>query len=149
MPHCVPGNRLRHRRRQQVRRAVAIERQRLGALVGDDRDGGVLLDRIREIDQLARPRPPPSAALARRGEIPAATSRTVRAGGHATAGSVGKRDGDLTHWKIGRRLGLRRLGQPSRTHLARAPRSARERRLVGASGLEPPTSCVSSRRSNH
>ena len=46
------GKQIGDRRRQQVSRAVAIERERLGALVRHDLDGGVLMERERQIDQL-------------------------------------------------------------------------------------------------
>ena len=41
---------LRHGRRQQVRRAVAINRQRLRILVRENPDARVFLERIRQID---------------------------------------------------------------------------------------------------
>ncbi len=42
-----------HGRRHEVRRAVAEERERFGTLVGDEPQPHVLVQRVREIDQLA------------------------------------------------------------------------------------------------
>ena len=50
--HLRLGEQFLHRLRQQVRRGVADHLDPLRALVGDDRDRGVLLDQERGIDQL-------------------------------------------------------------------------------------------------
>ena len=47
------GEELRHRRRQQMRGAVPVERQRFRAAVGDDADRGIFLERAGEIDERA------------------------------------------------------------------------------------------------
>ena len=47
------GEELRHRRRQQMRAAVPVERQRFRAAVGDDADRGIFLERAGEIDERA------------------------------------------------------------------------------------------------
>ena len=110
------------RRREQMRRAVAIQRQRLRAPVGHDPDGRVTFERIRQIDQLAVDDP----GERRLGEARRDPFRHVadgRAGRHTATRTIGKGDGDLTHSGIAKSV-------------------------VGTGGLEPPTSCVSSRRSN-
>ena len=96
MPHCTPGKEIRDGGRQQVRRAVAIERQRFRALVGDDADGCVLVQRKGEIDETAvddagerrfgQPRRNPLGDIAHQ-----------RAGGYRAMGSIGECDVDLTH----------------------------------------------------
>src|SRR6185436_18332570 len=47
------GEEVSDRRGHQVRGAVPAQRQRLGTTIGDDLDGGVLLDRVGQVDQLA------------------------------------------------------------------------------------------------
>ena len=55
-----------------------------------------------------------------------------RAGGHDAAGAIGERDSDVVHGRAVKRRGVQSsVGE-----------------LVGTGGFEPPTSCVSSRRSN-
>ena len=51
MPHCTPGKEVGDGRREQMRRAVAIERQRFGALRRHDPDERIALERMRQIDQ--------------------------------------------------------------------------------------------------
>ena len=102
-----------------------------------------------------------SAALARRGEIAVARSRTdvpaaterVDPSGRVMVTSLIARNRDfawgVTAWRLGQSAPLKlrrdslRAGLPSRSLLA-----AIKRRLVGAGGLEPLTSSVSGRRSN-
>jgi hypothetical protein len=93
------GEERRHRRRQQVRRRVAIELQRFGRLVGDDADPRVLGQRERQIDH--------AIVDERRKRRFGETGRDVgRDGGdgsarrHLSARAVGKRDRDLRHERL-------------------------------------------------
>ena len=98
-PALCAREQVRHRRRQQVRRAVTIERQRLRAPVGDDTNRRVVLDRERQIDEL----PVDDAGERGLGETGRDLCRHVadeRAGWHRATGAIGKRDGYLTHGEI-------------------------------------------------
>src|SRR3984893_4919777 len=110
-------------------RAVPAEGERLGAVRGHDPDHRVADDRIREIDELAID----DAGQRRPGEAWRNAFRDLAnqgPGGRGAAPPTRPCDGDVTHsgdWR--RRLSNGEL-------------------MVGTGGLEPPTSCVSSRRSN-
>src|SRR5205085_2069 len=90
------GKKIRHRGGHQVRGAVTQQRQRLGALVRNVADRGVLLEWIGEVHELAvddrRVR-----RLREAGRDPCRNVADGRAGGHIASGSVGKRNRDLTH----------------------------------------------------
>jgi hypothetical protein len=91
------GKHVRHGSRQQVRRAVAVDRQRVRRVSRrDDLHGGVGRQRKREIDQpvadLAGQRRIGKPGRDQRGQI--ADRRTRR---HTTARSIWQRDVDLTH----------------------------------------------------
>ena len=142
--------------RQQVRGAVAVDVQRLRAPVRQQFDARVLAEGERQIDWPAvhhgRDR--------RLGQARRDRGRDVgrrAAGGHATAEPSGsvieislmnldglphvRRSQFAVRWKPS--------GQSACQPKPAMPMAPRGRRLVGASGVEPPTSCVSSRRSNH
>ena len=104
------------RLREQVRRRVADDLERVGVLVGDDLERSVLRDRERGVDQLA-------ADLAREGGL----------------GEPGPdAGGDLRH-RDGLVVGpLAAVGQRDHRHGVRTPR-----KMVGASGIEPPTTTMS------
>ena len=117
-----------HRGGQQVRGAVAVERERLGGVRGDEPHRGVAVEGVRQIDH------PP-----------------VDDGGQGLSGQT-RRDagGHLGHRRArGRGAGRAvRQGDGDLTHAASADRPAALENLVGTGGLEPPTSCMSSRRSD-
>ena len=83
-----PGEQLRHRCGEEMRSAVAEECQGFGAAVGDDRDLGVLLERVGEIDQTSvdcrRERGFRQPGRHLRRNVAGSAARA-----HATAGSVG------------------------------------------------------------
>ena len=90
------GKEIRDRGRHQMRRAVTQQRQRLGALVCDDADGGILLERIGQVHELAVD-DRGVRRLREAGRDPCRNVAHGRAGGHIASGSVGKRNRDLTH----------------------------------------------------
>ncbi len=86
-----------HRRREQMRRAVAVERQRFGAPVGHDAHRGVLPDGRGQVDQFAVDH----ASQRRLGEAGRDLGRQVAYRGarrHSATRSIRKRDSDLTHF---------------------------------------------------
>src|SRR5262249_34825682 len=90
---------VRHGCRHQVRGAVAQQRQRLGTLVGDDANGGILFERIREVYQLAVH----NRGVRRLREPWGAPRRNVakrRARRNTATRSVGKGNRDLAHWVL-------------------------------------------------
>ena len=124
------GKECRHRGSEQMCGAVPVERQSLRGVGGDEADLGVGVEGIRQIDH-------PSVDHRRQrvlGEAGCDSRRQLRcgsAGGQTSRGSIRQRDGDLTH-----------------TVAVTAGRAATVWNMVGTGGLEPPTSCMSSRRSN-
>ena len=90
---------VRDRRREEMRRAVPIERQRLGAPVGDDPDRGVLVERKREIDEAAV-HDAGERDLGEAGRDPFRDVAHACAGGQRPPGSVRQCDCDLAHYEV-------------------------------------------------
>ena len=96
MPHCDLREQRRHRRREQVRRGVAIHLEGFGILVGHDADLRILRQRIREVDHLVVDvRGDRRVGKARRDRLGDRLHR--RAGGDLLCRSVRERNCDLTH----------------------------------------------------
>ena len=171
MPHCTPGYRVGHGRRQQVRRRVAVERQRFRAVGHHESQRGVRFERRRQVYHPVVHDGSQGALDQPRRQVGPRKLPHGRATGHLTGGTVGKSDGD--HAWTGRRAkyevpkycsrtksgddrkshgGLisRNASDASGTSVLRTAYLVRQtsQGLVGTGGLEPPTSCMSSRRSN-
>ncbi len=99
MPHCTLGEEIRDGRRQQVRRAVPVERERFGALIRHDADRRVVFEREGQVDELpVHDSGQGGLREARRDQFRHVAD--ARACGQLPTGSIGKRDGDLTHESI-------------------------------------------------
>ena len=128
-----PGEQAGHGRRHQMGGAVPIQVQRLWRLGGNDLQRGIHFERIRQVDHLF--------VDERRQGLLRQTQRDpfgdVPDGGacrHALGGAIRQRNGHLAHAVLaaGNVNGLKKVRGS----------------MVGTGGLEPPTSCMSSRRSN-
>ena len=142
MVTCASGIELLDRLRQQVRGRVADDLQSVRILVRDDGERCVVIDDVRGIDELAIDTP---------GERRARQSR-ANAGGHfvhrhrvveLALAAIGQSNDGHVGFTV--RLGSRRLdfSPGNEKGRRRFTASALFGHLVGASGIEPPTTTMS------